>query len=233
MNTIEQLTGSETSHLEHVLVGEKWFWLHPEVKNDLFALLEAAQTAGFKMEIASGFRDFQRQKAIWNGKFSAATPILVHHSQPMDKSLLSDSEKMWAILRWSALPGASRHHWGCDFDVFARNLLPENESLKLEPWEYLSGHQQAFHIWLKENLSRFGFFFPYEEDLGGVAAEPWHISHLAISQQCLTLLTPEKLRQQLELHPIDGQEQVLSNLTLIYNQFIANICTPEAVCKKS
>ncbi|MCZ8486094.1 D-alanyl-D-alanine carboxypeptidase family protein [Vibrio lentus] len=31
----------------------------------------------------------------------------------------SEQQKLSAILRWSALPGASRHHWGCDFDVFA------------------------------------------------------------------------------------------------------------------
>ncbi|EPX4144548.1 M15 family metallopeptidase [Vibrio vulnificus] len=229
MNTIEQLTGSETSHLEHVLVGEKWFWLHPEVKNDLFALLEAAQTAGFKMEIASGFRDFQRQRAIWNAKFSGTTAILDRNSQPIDKQSLTDEEKMWAILRWSALPGASRHHWGCDFDVFARNLLPENESLKLEPWEYHSGHQAPFYLWLQQHLSQFGFFFPYAEDLGGVAAEPWHISHVATSCDFLQALTLTQLRHQLEQHPIDGQKHVLANLSLIYNQFIANICPAEAV----
>ncbi len=27
---------------------------------------------------------------------------------------------MQAILRWSALPGASRHHWGTDIDVYDR-----------------------------------------------------------------------------------------------------------------
>ncbi|EKK9988020.1 M15 family metallopeptidase [Vibrio vulnificus] len=231
--TLEQLTGNTHSHLDNVVVGEKSFLIHPRVKEDLQQLLCAAQAAGFKLEIASGFRDFQRQQTIWNAKFSGGAPILDHLSQPIDKKTLTDEEKMWAILRWSALPGASRHHWGCDFDVFARNLLPADQTLKLEPWEYLSGHQAPFYRWLQQHLSQFGFFFPYAKDLGGVASEPWHISHVAISQQCLTLLTPEKLRQQLELHPIDGQEQVLSNLTLIYNQFIANICTPEAVCKKS
>ena len=29
-----------------------------------------------------------------------------------------------AILLWSALPGASRHHWGTDFDVFDRAAVP-------------------------------------------------------------------------------------------------------------
>ncbi len=62
-----------------------------------------------------------------------------------------------AILRWSALPGGSRHHWGCDFDVYARNLLPPGTQLQLEPWEYLEGHQLAFYQWVEANLDSFGF----------------------------------------------------------------------------
>ncbi len=54
------------------------------------------------MEIASGFRDFNRQKAIWNGKFAGELKILDSDSQPLDKTLLNDEEKLTAILRWSA-----------------------------------------------------------------------------------------------------------------------------------
>ena len=43
------------------------------------------------------------------------------------------------ILRWSALPGGSRHHWGTEIDIFDPDLLPQGQSLQLEPWEYESG----------------------------------------------------------------------------------------------
>ncbi|MEZ9548327.1 M15 family metallopeptidase, partial [Vibrio crassostreae] len=134
--TPEQLTGQSDSHLEPSLIGTKTFLVHSEVKNDLNNLIEAAQLAGFKMEIASGFRDYERQSLIWNRKFSGEALILDSESQPLDASTLTEHQKLSAILRWSALPGASRHHWGCDFDVFARNLLPESTQLQLEPWEY-------------------------------------------------------------------------------------------------
>ncbi len=231
--TPSQLTGITDSHLQSIMVGQKAFLLHPEVANDLVNMIEAATKAGFKMEIASGFRDFARQQAIWNGKFSGELPILDSDSKPLDKANLSNDEKVMAILRWSALPGASRHHWGCDFDVYARNLLPEGESLQLEPWEYLQGHQYEFYLWLKEHLNEFGFFFPYQKDLGGVSIEPWHISHTSVSQQCLSLLTPELLRyeliQQNKQHHIAGIDSILNNLDKIVSRFICNISPPEAL----
>ncbi|WP_104038586.1 M15 family metallopeptidase [Vibrio jasicida] len=231
--TPEQLTGITDSHLQSTLVGQKAFMLHPEVADDLLKMIEAATEAGFKMEIASGFRDFHRQKAIWNGKFSGELPILDSNSQPLSKAELGDEEKLMAILRWSALPGGSRHHWGCDFDVYARNLLPQDTMLQLEPWEYLDGHQRAFYQWLAANLGSFGFFFPYQQDLGGIAIEPWHISHKAVGQQCLAHLTPTLLKTQLtqqnQIDSIAGIEVILNNLDNVVERFIQNITPPEAL----
>ncbi|WKY57390.1 M15 family metallopeptidase [Vibrio sp. SNU_ST1] len=221
--TPEQLTGQSDSHLEPSLIGTKTFLVHSDVKDDLNNLIEAAQLAGFKMEIASGFRDYERQSLIWNRKFSGEAPILDSESQPLDASTLSEHQKLSAILRWSALPGASRHHWGCDFDVFARNHLPEGAQLQLEPWEYLTGHQQVFYQWLSTNASQFGFFFPYSQDLGGVAIEPWHISHRKVSQLCLSQLSPTLLGKQLQSKPILGYEIIAEQLDEIYARFVANI----------
>ncbi|MBR9875124.1 MAG: M15 family metallopeptidase [Vibrionaceae bacterium] len=228
--TPSQLTGTTDSHLQSTMVGQKAFLLHPEVAPDLLRMIEAATAAGFKMEIASGFRDFSRQREIWNGKFAGALPILDSDSKPLKKSALSDEEKLVAILRWSALPGGSRHHWGSDFDVYARNLLPEGTALQLEPSEYLQGHQHEFYLWLKANLGEFGFFFPYKDDLGGVAIEPWHISHKAVGQQCCSQLTPDLLRSELikqnQKHNIAGLESILNNLDSILSTFIRNITPP-------
>ncbi|CAM2748399.1 M15 family metallopeptidase [Vibrio mytili] len=228
--TPSQLTGTTNTHLQSTMIGQKAFLLHSEVTNDLLAMIEAATLAGFKMEIASGFRDFSRQRSIWNGKFAGELPVLDSNSAPLNKEDLSDEEKLMAILRWSALPGGSRHHWGCDFDVYARNLLPEDVQLKLEPWEYLQGHQNAFYQWLTAHLDEFGFFFPYQHDLGGVAVEPWHISHKVIGQQCLSQLTPEILKGELtrqnQLGAIAGLEVILNNLEKIMSTYICNITPP-------
>ncbi len=225
--TPEQLSGINSDHLVKLLFGQKVFLVHPAVEQDLLSLKNAAAQAGFNLNIASGFRDFERQKLIWNNKMSGVSAILDKHSQPLDTALMSCAEKITAILRWSALPGASRHHWGSDFDVFDRNSLPEGLSLQLEPWEYLTGHQAKFYQWLTANLNQYGFFFPYAKDLGGVAPEPWHISHKTTAQACLSQLTLEQLQFRLRLSPILGNQVVLEQLENIYNQFITNISGDE------
>lgn len=221
--TPEQLTGQVTSHLVDTVVGQKAFLVHPSVSQDLLILKQAAAKAGFTLNIASGFRDFERQATIWNNKMAGRSVILDSDSQALANDTLSDEQKIEAILRWSALPGASRHHWGTDFDIFARDRLPKGDTLKLEPWEYLTGHQHEFYLWLQTHLSKFGFFFPYAQDLGGVAPEPWHISHKQVSQGCSEQLTLPLLRQVLQRSPILGQQVVLAKLETIYNQFIHNI----------
>ncbi|MDF2155493.1 M15 family metallopeptidase [Vibrio sp. CAU 1672] len=230
--TPEQLTGQTDSHLVTTLIGQKSFLIHPDVVEDLTNLVNAAAEARFKLEIASGFRDFRRQSAIWNGKFAGEAPILDSSSKRLNKAELNNEQKLMAILRWSALPGASRHHWGCDFDIYARNCLPHATQLRLEPWEYLDGHQQPFYTWLKDNLNQYGFFFPYSKDLGGVAIEPWHISHRNVGQQCLQALSTKLLREQLlqqnQSQNIAGINCILNNLDSIYATYISNITAPEA-----
>lgn len=224
MMTAEQLTGQTESHLTEVLVGQKTFLVHPQVSADLLALKQAADQAGFNFNIASGFRSFERQLAIWNRKMNGEAVIRDADNQPLDTTQLSQGEKAQAILRWSALPGASRHHWGSDFDVFDRHALPQGQTLQLEPWEYLDGHQSLFYQWLQANVQRFGFFFPYQQHGSGVAFEPWHISHRQIGRQCLNSLTPAILDKQLEAAPILAKQWVRGHLNEIYNQYIIFIC---------
>lgn len=223
--TPQQLTGKVTSHLVETVIGQKAFLVHSQVSQDLQSLKQAATNAGFNFNIASGFRDFDRQLLIWNNKMAGHTDILDSSSQKLEPSRLSEYDKVLAILRWSALPGGSRHHWGTDFDVFDRCSLPQGTQLKLEPWEYHSGHQSTFYRWLEDNLHQHGFFFPYAEDLGGVAVEPWHISHQPVAQQCLEDLKISILEREVSLAPILGKQTVLAQLEKIYNQFIANIST--------
>ncbi len=102
---VEQLTGQSETHLVNTKVGQKAFLVHQDVAEDLLRLANAAQQAGFNFHIASGFRSFERQAAIWNNKMLGNRPILDSNSQPLDASQLTDREKIYAILRWSALPG--------------------------------------------------------------------------------------------------------------------------------
>lgn len=222
--TPEALTGKTSSFLISELVGRKTFLIHPKVIDDLQQLKQAANNAGFDLHIASGFRSFEQQLAIWNRKFNGEQRLLDRHNHPLLTTTLSAEEKVMAILHWSALPGASRHHWGTDFDIYDRASLPTGATLQLEPWEYLTGHQHHFYQWLVANLATYHFFFPYQKDQGGVAIEPWHISHRH-SEWCLNQLTEPLLWQQIENEQIDGIQVIQNQLKTIYTQYITNIST--------
>lgn len=224
--SLEQLTGLTQTHLTSILVGEKQFLIHKQIKSALQGLIQDAQVNGFDFSIASSFRDFERQAFIWDNKFSGQRPILDSESKPLDPQSLNDLQKIHAIMRRSALPGASRHHWGCELDVYARNCLPSNVSLQLEPWEYQTGHQAEFSEWLNSALEKFGFYLPYQKDLGGVAIEPWHISHQQVGEDMLNQLDRDKLVTVWKQYPFLGIETVVANLENIYTQYITNITKP-------
>jgi LAS superfamily LD-carboxypeptidase LdcB len=125
---------------------------------------------------------------------------------------------------FSALPGGSRHHWGCDIDVYAKNLLPQGQSLALEPWEYqASGHCYPLSVWLAEHAKEFGFFLPYDKFRGGVAQEPWHLSYMPLSQQYQALYTESILAKALSNTDIQGKALLLKLLPELYRRYIVNI----------
>ncbi|PCK31869.1 M15 family metallopeptidase [Pseudoalteromonas piscicida] len=198
--------------------------VHREIVDDLAALVRAAKQAGFEFYIASAFRSFDKQKSIWEHKFAGRRPVLDLNNQEVDLSTLSEIDKVKAIMLFSALPGASRHHFGSDLDVYAKDRLPANQSLQLEPWEYLEGgHQYEFSCWLDNSLEHYGFYRPYDRFRGGVAAEPWHISHWRTAKQLAALQSPTTLEALLARTNIAGKTAILNNLEALHQQFIANV----------
>ena len=84
---------------------------------------------------------------------------------------------------YSALPGASRHHFGTDLDIYDTRPIDDDYQLQLTPDEYSTMAHLLSLRWLEHNLEKYGFYRPYQEYKGGVAPEPWHISHIgAISK---------------------------------------------------
>ncbi|MFZ4834578.1 M15 family metallopeptidase [Rouxiella sp. Mn2063] len=216
----EMLTGRST---EHLVALNEHHRLQPEAAAAFTAMQLKASQAGFNLQPASTFRDFDRQLAIWNGKFRGQRPVLDKNSQPVDISHLDDAQRGELILRWSALPGASRHHWGSDLDIYDPSLLPEGKSLQLEPWEYeQEGYFHALTLWLDAHLDAFGFYRPFDKDRGGVAIEPWHLSYRPLAAECEKLLTPKVLTESWQGRDVAGVEWVIENLATIYPRFIRN-----------
>jgi LAS superfamily LD-carboxypeptidase LdcB len=201
--------------------------VHGEVVAPYFQLREAASQAGFELEILSGFRSFERQLTIWNRKARGELPVLDSLAEPLEISRLDDRELVFAILRWSALPGASRHHWGTDLDVFDAAARPPGYEIELVPQEVESGGMFApLHEWLDERMERseaFGFFRPYDLDRGGVAPERWHLSHGPVAAPLLEAMSAEILGEVVGGAEMELKEAVLDGLEEIYSRFVLNI----------
>ncbi|ELY3854153.1 M15 family metallopeptidase [Providencia huaxiensis] len=218
MLTIEMLTGRSTDHL--VTLGGS-HRLQFNATKAFLAMQQTATKAGFKLQSASAFRDFSRQQLIWNKKFTGLRPVLDTHSQPLDISQLSEGELCEAILHWSALPGASRHHWGTEIDVYDPLCIPTGQTLQLEPWEYEAGGYLAeLNDWLTENMSTFDFYRPFTAIDAGVAYEPWHISYWPLAHEAEQLLTPEVIKQVLQQEEIYGKNWLINNLNYVFERYI-------------
>ncbi|MGG4608763.1 M15 family metallopeptidase [Providencia sp. Me31A] len=221
MIDINMLTGRSTDHL--VTLGGS-HRLQFNATKAFLAMQQAAVKAGFKLQSASAFRDFSRQQLIWNEKFTGLRPVLDANSQPLDITQLSEGELCEAILHWSALPGASRHHWGTEIDVYDPLRIPQGQTLQLEPWEYEQGGYLAeLNQWLTDNMATFDFYRPFTDKNAGVADEPWHISYWPLSHEAEQLLTPKIIEQVLKQEDICGKQWLLTNLNYIFERYIKNL----------
>jgi LAS superfamily LD-carboxypeptidase LdcB len=218
--TPQMLTGHSTEHLV-VLTGNHR--LQPQAVAAFHTMQRAAKAAGFDLQPASTFRDFARQLTIWNDKFRGERPVLDKDSQPIDISQLDTAARCKAILRWSALPGASRHHWGSDLDIYDPSLLPAETKLQLASWEYQAGgYFYPLTQWLSAHMAEFGFYRPFSEDHGGIAAEPWHLSYHPLAVTAEHLLTPAILLEAWQSQDVAGSEWLASHLPMIFSRFIGH-----------
>lgn len=200
--------------------------LHRDAVEFFGKLRAAAAGAGFDLAIFSGFRSFDRQLSIWNRKATGQLAVLDSQARPIDITRLTPRDLVFAILRWSALPGASRHHWGTDIDVYDRAAKPEGYEIELVPAEVDPGGMFApLHEWLDQRIASgtsFGFFRPYDRDRQGVAPERWHLSFAPIASEYLQELSVDLLRETVERAELELKNDVLENLPEIHRRFVVN-----------
>jgi LAS superfamily LD-carboxypeptidase LdcB len=223
MNPLE-LTGRARTHLTeppgaHCLV-------HRDAADAFLALREAAMQAGIELEAASAFRDFERQRQLWNAKFTGERPLLDAAGGVLDTASLDEAQRVEAILLWTALPGASRHHWGTDLDVIDRAAMGPDYDVQLTPGEYAPGGPFGrLNRWLDENIRHFGFFRPYATGKGGVRPEPWHLSYAPVSRQALRELDLATLAEALQGQEVLGLPAVVERLPQIHERYVLTVDT--------
>jgi LAS superfamily LD-carboxypeptidase LdcB len=223
--SVAELTGRARTHV--VDIEDPRCTIHREVVLPLRALRAAALRDGIDLVPLSSYRDFERQAAIWNAKYRGERVLLDADGVPLDYAVLQEYERIEAILLWSSLPGASRHHWGTDLDVIDAAAMPQGYVAQLQPAEFAPGGVFArLDAWLAEHAGRFGFFRPYESDRNGVRPEPWHVSYAPIAVPALASFSVQQLAEELLRSDIEGRARVLERLPAIFARYVASVDSP-------
>ena len=222
MINLEQALGIDDSHIS--FDNELNTPVHSSCIDAIKELQQQSRNNGFDLRIASGFRSFDRQLAIWNAKATGAKAIYDDNNSIVDISRCSEIQLIQSICRWSAIPGASSHHWGSDFDIYDAVSLDDN-ALQLTDNECLTCFSE-FYQWLDSHLhSISGCMFdrPYTEDTGGIGRELWHLSYKPIAEQYRPLVTCDALKVQLEQTDIAVKQSIIDSIEWLYRRYVLNL----------
>ncbi len=150
------------------------FYLLKTTYKAFMQMFYAAQHDGVKLQIISATRNFTYQKNIWEQKWSGGRIV---DGKNLAKTEPDHQKRAEIILKYSSMPGTSRHHWGTDVDL--NNM---NDS-------YFTGATgKKVYDWLCANAARFGFCQPFNSKKmrqNGYEEEKWHWSYLPLSKYFL------------------------------------------------
>ena len=157
----------------------------------------AAKRDGIYLKIVSAYRGFERQKLIWNNKYEKFT----------NDFSLEPKKAISEIIRFSTVPGTSRHHWGTDIDIIDGNFPDEENVLVSEKFEK-DGLFYKLKNWLDNNSENFGFYLTYTNDKNrkGFEFEPWHYSYKPVSVKYYRALIKTDLKKIIKSLDINGSD---------------------------
>lgn len=215
------LFGLSDEHLVHV---DAHHYLQADVAMAFKNLQSAAAQQGIDCQLVSAYRSFERQLAIWERKWRGEAPLYDSSGRELEHSSLSEWELIQAILTWSALPGASRHHWGTDIDVYDEaRVEASGNTFQLVEREYeKNGPCAELADFLVEHAQRYGFAMPYQEFCGGVAREPWHLSYQPSADAMQKQLTATALHAFISQQTLSGKSTILQHFDEIFARFVLN-----------
>lgn len=162
-------------------------YLNSEALSAFLQLAKLAESKGYNIQIVSATRNFHTQKAIWEQKFSGSRKV---GGQNLAETVKDEEKRALEILRYSSMPGTSRHHWGTDMDLHEAKI----KGPALHNQTFKSGRGKEFHIWLTQNAPQFGFCQPYTGNPAtrnagkfthGYQEESWHWSYKPLSAEYL------------------------------------------------
>ena len=161
------------------------------LRKDTYTAFQKMHTAALldsvQLTIRSATRNFDRQKQIWEAKWTGKRKI--EGGKDATQAWPEPLPRALTILKWSSMPGTSRHHWGTDIDLNAF----ENEYFE-------SGRGKREYDWLVAHAGDFGFCQVYsakgKHRPNGYNEEKWHWSYIPVAHQ-LTNYARQHLRDSL------------------------------------
>ncbi len=132
--------------------GASEMWLRPDAGQALSEMFRGASAQGISLMLASGYRSYDSQSAVYAG--------------------YSSQQGQAAADTFSARPGHSEHQTG-----LAADIEPANRQCEVDVcFENTPAGQ-----WLKANASQYGFIIRYpknSEEVTGYQYEPWHFRYV-------------------------------------------------------
>ncbi len=151
--------------------------MHDEAKND-----------GVNLIIVSGTRNFYDQKKIWEDKWNGWRLASGQFLSPAPEN---EIEQAKIILKYSSMPGTSRHHWGTDIDINS-----------VSSYYFTTRQGRRTYEWLVQHGAEYGFCQTYnkkgEDRDSGYEEEKWHWSYMPLSIDFLN-----QYKKQITVEDID------------------------------
>ncbi len=188
--TIDYITGHfdpathpDFTRIEDQYTDKKGVYLRKDTYEAFLKMYAAAKKDGVRLLIRSATRNFDYQKRIWESKWEGKQQLEAGETAP--NAYPDPKERALAILRYSSMPGTSRHHWGTDMDLnaFSNAYFEKGEGKKI-------------YDWLTAHAAEYGFCQPYSAGRPyGYNEERWHWSYLPVAKQ-LTYLAKTQLKDE-------------------------------------
>ena len=172
---IDPATDAHFSRVERPYANREGLYLLDEVYRAFARMHQAAKKEGVSLAIVSATRNFDAQKEIWERKWTGARLV---DGRNLAQAVPDPIARARIILRYSSMPGTSRHHWGTDIDINS-----------VENAYFASGTGRKVFEWLAAHAGDFGFCQTYpakgNDRPYGYEEEPWHWSYCPIANRYL------------------------------------------------
>ncbi len=170
-------------------------------------MYNAALKDGIKIQIVSGYRNFNDQLRIWNRKYDR-----------YKKQKLSEKDIFNIISSYSAIPGTSRHHWGTEIDIIDANAKRPTKGYLIHHNYQNGGVYSKLYNWMTEYAHNFGFYLVYTDNpsRNGFKFEPWHFSYEPLARRYLRQFSRLELTDNIKDDKIGGNDYLDKNCLLSY-----------------